>query len=335
MYLTLYNILKSTFTGETMKDVKKQNYIPVYTLQKLNDQPDYSLLIDNDYRFFFKKGNLTNIVWHVTQEYHSHNFWEICLVIKGNSLQRFPDRAPKPMEPGSVYLLRPHDAHCISPDQIKKPSSMETSNYIHRDIYIPTEKMKQVCGALREDLYDELLNANEPLNAAISHSETKHLESLLNSYTGKDEDFSFMHTVVVSHILCMLLERRQYNKAEYPEWINTLLANMNREEFMTKDIQEIIRSIGYNQSYVCRQFKKFTSQTLTDYIHFRKCSYSTSLLSNFDIPISKISYRLNFSDQSAYTRIFKSFYRITPGQWRKRLLETSKSNQTSECTQDN
>lgn len=212
---------------------------------------------------------------------------------------------------------------------------METSNYIHRDIYIPTEKMKQVCGALREDLYDELLNANEPLNAAISHSETKHLESLLNSYTGKDEDFSFMHTVVVSHILCMLLERRQYNKAEYPEWINTLLANMNREEFMTKDIQEIIRSIGYNQSYVCRQFKKFTSQTLTDYIHFRKCSYSTSLLSNFDIPISKISYRLNFSDQSAYTRIFKSFYRITPGQWRKRLLETSKSNQTSECTQDN
>ncbi len=314
--------------GANMKKPENQNAIPVYSLQKLNDCGDYSLLIDNDYRFVFLKGNLTNIVWHVTQEFHSHDFWEICLVIKGNSLQRFPDRSAKQMRPGSVCLLRPHDVHCVSPDYAKEPPSLEASTYIHRDVYIPPEKMKRICDALRSDLYEELLNESEPLSACLTHAETEHLESLLNANTGKDEDFTFMHTLIVSHIICALLERRQYVKPEYPEWINELLANLNREEFMIKSVKEIIGSVGYNQSYVCRQFKKFTSRTLTDYIHFRKCSYSTSLLSNSEIPISKISHRLNFADQSAYTEIFKSFYRITPGQWRKRLSASSENNES-------
>lgn len=124
---------KCLLIGANMKKPENQNAIPVYSLQKLNDFGDYSLLIDNDYRFVFLKGNLTNIVWHVTQEFHSHDFWEICLVIKGNSLQRFPDRSAKQMRPGSVCLLRPHDVHCVSPDYAKEPPSLEASTYIHRD----------------------------------------------------------------------------------------------------------------------------------------------------------------------------------------------------------
>lgn len=304
-----------------MNTESKKNKTPVYILKKLNENSDYSLTIDNGFKFIFKKNYLTNTVWHVTQEYHRHNFWEICLVIRGNSLQRFPDKNPIEMCHGSVFILRPDDVHCISPLQESASADLATSDYLHRDIYIPPEKMERLCNALQENLYSNLLYGRTPLFVNLTKTETHRLESLLNSYAGKNEDFGYMHSVIVMHILCAVLEHRIYEKAEYPDWLNHLLANLNRENYMTMSIPKIIESVGYNQSYICRQFKKYTQKTLTDYIHFCKCRYSTTLLSNADIPISKIAHRLMFADQSAYTRIFKSFYNITPNQWRKQLSQ--------------
>lgn len=306
-----------------MSNINRELPIPVYTLQK-QDGGDYVLTIGDNYKYLFKNNNLTNIVWTVTQEYHAHDFWEICLVLRGTSLQRFPNCAPKEMHPGSVYVLRPHDVHCVSPVANRK--SHESSNstvYAHRDIYIPTEKMERLCNTLQTDLYDKLLHSAAPLCTTLSRTETNRLESIINSYPGKSSGFDFTHSVIVQHILCAVLENGMYADSDYPEWIGKLISELNREDFMTKSIPEIIDSVGYNQSYVCRQFKKYTQKTLTDYIHFRKCSYSLSLLANLDIPIAKISHQLNFADQSAYIRIFKSFYNVTPKQYRIKLTKES------------
>ncbi len=304
-----------------MRIAKNLSEIPCYILKRLNDNFDYSLTIDNGFKFVLKSNYLTNTVWHVTQEYHRHNFWEICLVIRGNSLQRFPYSQPIKMGRGSVCILRPDDVHCVSPLQEKEPRDLESSAYLHRDIYIPLEKMQRLCNAIKENLYSDLSASELPLFFNLSKSETHRLESLLNSYAGRNEDFDYMHSVIVTHILCAALEHQTYNTTEYPDWLNKLLVNLNCENFMTMSIPDIIETVGYTQSYICRQFKKYTQKTLTDYIHFRKCSYSTTLLSNFDIPISQIAHRLNFADQSAYTRLFKQFYHITPNKWRKQLLE--------------
>ena len=62
-----------------MNAENEKNEIPVYILKKLNANSDYSLTIDNGFKFIFKRNYLTNTIWHVTQEYLKHNFWEICL----------------------------------------------------------------------------------------------------------------------------------------------------------------------------------------------------------------------------------------------------------------
>lgn len=289
---------------------------PVYTLQPLTGGKDYILCIENGIKLPLPNGNLTSVVWHVTQEFHKHGFWEICFVVRGSSVQRFLDRSEN-MSVGSVYILRPQDVHCISPTQREMPKNIQSSHYIHRDIYIPIEKMKTICASLDDKLYDNLLNSRYPLSATLSETEINQFESSLNSYDG-EEDFTFMHSVIVSHILCSVLESRRYPKSQMPEWITRLLINLNREDFLTRRMQSIIQSTGYNQSYVCRQFKKYVHQTLVEYIRKRKCTYSLLLLPNGEISIAQIAQRLQFSDESAYIRIFKSVYHATPGQWRKK-----------------
>lgn len=298
-----------------------KNNIPKYTLKPAKVNNDYVLSIGKNADIMLRGGKLTSIVWYIVEEFHSHDFWEICLVLRGNSVHRFPDRTES-MRPGSVYLMRPHDVHYISPVQTEKPLNMQAAAYIHRDIYIPDEKMKRICAALRSDLYDELLAADRPLSAVLSADETNRLESSLNYFTSQSEDFEFMHTVIVSHILCSMLENRRYVQTEYPLWLIELLKNLDRESFMIKSMKEIVQSVNYNQSYICRRFKKFTGQTLVKYIHKRKCSYSLFLLSDSTISIAQIAERLAFSDESTYIRIFRQVYGATPGQWRKNYLNT-------------
>lgn len=289
---------------------------PEYTMRRLDNENNWALTIENNIQLLLPHGNLSSIVWHVTQEFHCHDFWEISLVLRGNSTQRFLDKS-EPMQPGSVYIMRPHDVHCITPIQPEMPPNMQSSPYIHRDIYIPVEKMQRICDALDKNLYDDLNSRKYPVSAILSGGETKRIESVLNYYTSQNENFDFMHSVLVSHILCLVLENQRYAQKEYPQWLVQLLMNLDREDFMTKTVKEIIKPIGYNQSYICRQFKKHTEQTLVEYIHKRKCSYSLFLLSNTETPISQIAQRLQFTDESAFIRTFKRFYRITPGQYRK------------------
>lgn len=298
-----------------MNDTMQRNTYPVYSLQPLANGKDYLLCIENGLKLPLPNGNLSTVVWHVTQELHCHDFWEICFVVKGSSIQHFLDRSEN-MHVGSVYIMRPHDVHCISPLQKEMPQNIQSAPYIHRDIYIPCDKMEKICNALREDLYDDLLSRKYPLSSVLPESEISHLEATLNSFNDT-ENFAFMHSVIVSHILCSVLESQRYPTSQLPAWITELLINLNREDFMTKNIQAIVQTTGYNQSYVCRQFKKYVNQTLVEYIHKRKCTYSLLLLPNIDISIAQIAQRLQFSDESAFIKIFKSIYTITPGQWRK------------------
>ena len=267
------------------------NY-PVYTLQKLDGDDNWLLTPKSNYNRLLTHGNLTSVVWRVTQEFHSHDFWEICLILRGNSTQRFLDRS-EPMQPGSVYILRPHDVHCITPANPERPDNIRSSPHLHCDLYVPIDKMQRICSAIDERLYDRLLSRERPLSA--------------------------LHSVIVSHILCSVIERQRGTQSSYPSWLTQLIVDLDREDFMTKSVQEIIDTTGYNQSYLCRQFKRYTNQTLVEYIHKRKCNYSISLLPDLGISISQIAQRLHFTDESAYIRTFKQIYNTTPGQWRKKL----------------
>lgn len=293
------------------------NY-PVYTLRKLDDENNWLLTPKQGYRRMLAHGNLTGLVWHVTQEFHCHDFWEICLVLRGNSMQRFLDRS-EPMQQGSVYILRPQDVHCITPDKLERPENMQSSPYVHCDIYVPIDKMKRICATIDVNLYDRLFTRTRPLSALLSVNEINRLESTINFYGSLNDDFDGIHSVIVSHILCSVIENQRTAQSTYPAWLSSLLVNLDCEDFMTKSVREIIDTTGYNQSYLCRQFKRYTNQKLVEYIHKRKCSYSIHFLSDPNVSISQIAQRLHFTDESGYIQIFKQIYGMTPGQWRKRL----------------
>ena len=181
--------------------------------------------------------------------------------------------------------------------------------------------MQRILNAFDENLYDRLLNAEKPLFAILPLQEVVNIESMISYYSLNDGNFEFMHSVLSSHVIALAIEQNNYIvKNDHPEWLNNLISNLNKIDFMTLPMKEIISTIGYTHEHICREFKKHMGITLGKYIQRTKCAYSLSLLTDTNIPIIEIANKLYFPDESNYIATFKKIYNITPGGWRKHLF---------------
>lgn len=267
-----------------------------------------------------RNAKFTRIVLRTHNDFHKHRFWEICMVLNGRGKHSFMD-GTYDMHAGTTWILRPDDIHKIVPLPQESPNEPP---YSHRDIYLPEETMKRILNGFSEGLYDKLLNAEKPLFSVLPPQELAHLESMISYYSINDSNFEFMHSVLTSHVIACAIEQNNYIvKNDNPEWLNTLISNLNKIDFMTLPIKEIISSIGYSQEHICREFKKYMGTTLGKYVKRMKCAYSLSLLTDKNIPIVCIANKLYFPDESNYITTFKKIYNITPGEWRKHVYSQS------------
>ncbi len=89
-------------------------------------------------------------------------------------------------------------------------------------------------------------------------------------------------------------------------------------EYVETHIFERIRladmagSIGYTESYISRQYKKETGESLFDYINRRKVELAKRLLKESPISVSELSDRLAFASPSYFSSLFRKFEGMSP-----------------------
>lgn len=81
-------------------------------------------------------------------------------------------------------------------------------------------------------------------------------------------------------------------------------------------LEKLSGLVHMNPSYLSRHFKKETGTSITDYIQAKRIEEAKKLLTLTSCSISDIYSRLNFSDQSYFTKVFKKIVGVTPKQYR-------------------
>lgn len=76
--------------------------------------------------------------------------------------------------------------------------------------------------------------------------------------------------------------------------------------------EELGKMLSYNPVYLSQLFKKETGMSLHEYILHAKIEEAKKMLTSFELPLSEICSRLQFSDQSHFTKVFKKFTGVTP-----------------------
>lgn len=91
-----------------------------------------------------------------------------------------------------------------------------------------------------------------------------------------------------------------------------------KRNFMEKiTLEEVAKHVYLNPSYFSKIFKNEMKCTFVTYINTIRINASKSLLLDTSIPLTDVSSRVGFEDQSYFTKVFKKATGVTPGKYRE------------------
>lgn len=254
----------------------------------------------------------------VMKLYHSHDFWEIFIVLKG-SINHNIGTLSEVLKENTAILIHPNDIH-----------SLEVFDVGCRflNIAITDELMQQICIYLEFKILDfNEIKTSIQLN--LFKNEINNIIERLNcldSINGQVGYVGIENKMISTEIVFTLIKAFSFykNNVGVPAWFRNLLNEMVKPENIEMGIVKVSKRKGYGIKSLNLLLKKHLNITSNIYSKYLKLNYAANLLINSDMDILSISISSGYRSVSHFTKIFKTFYEITPSQYRKKK-NTSKN----------
>ena len=94
------------------------------------------------------------------------------------------------------------------------------------------------------------------------------------------------------------------------------MSNISDENFGVKKLASLI---GLSPSQTLKKVRSITGKSVNQYIRELRLSKAASLLKETDITIAEIAYKVGFSSQSYFNKVFRKRYGITPGDYKSQI----------------
>ncbi len=251
---------------------------------------------------------------------HSHNFYEIFLVVKGEVLHLINNRIQKLSE-GTLVFIRPSDIHSYQKSDKKE---VQIINLAFRQSTI-----NGLFAFLSNGFpSDYLLNSKMPSQINLSSSEGESLVVKLEHLnTMSREDKAKIKTtmrILLFEIFTKYFSSKFDSKKNLrPGWLDSLLSEMQKKENFAVGIKRFYQLTNKTPEHLSRVMKKYLNTTPTDYINELKLNYSANLLSNSDESISFIALEAGLENLSHFYHLFNKKFKTSPGNFRKQNQKTT------------
>ncbi len=245
---------------------------------------------------------------------HTHEFIEIIYILSGKGVE-IVDGVEYQVERGDMLFINFGEEHAF------KNSDMEFVQVLLRPEFMSERLVSS------ENIFDIF---SLPQFSSISADHSK----CIVSFSGEEK------TAVSSAILTMLHEYEQkrdgyrailygYMQVIFTMLIRKLGQNCDAkcaqtvEKYIAEHLFEritltdIAQNCFYNPSYFSRKFKHIFGKNLVHYLRERRLVEAARLLCTEDTPTDEIATRCAFSSKSAFYKLFKETYGVTPREYRE------------------
>lgn len=245
--------------------------------------------------------------------YHNHTDWEISISLNDHMTHRV-NGVNTVLSAGTACLLGPPDQHALFYPQRKK-NQFQGLTFAARDSY-----MKELLGMFSPGLYDKICSDSQARMFSLSPSFLEYLtnscleiQSTNNQSTPQAEE----QCNVLFHSLLMYFLRQYQPTTSIPNTLALFIKSLNNPQLSPNDIKELQAQLPYSYSNLTRLFKKYTHQTITQYVNNIKLQHAKELLSTTNVTTLMIANTLGFESVSHFNHLFKKQFNITPTQYRK------------------
>jgi len=104
-----------------------------------------------------------------------------------------------------------------------------------------------------------------------------------------------------------------------PRWLKEVIEFLHARFAEPFNLDELAKLVSVHPVHLAQVFRKHRQCTVGEYVRKLRLEFACRQLATSSIPLSDIALTCGFSDQSHFTRIFKSQTGITPSQFRRLL----------------
>ncbi len=192
--------------------------------------------------------------------------------------------------------IRALETNCVSLSQKKLLSGWEIYEIvteIGEMISVSLNRM-QYSGKKREESYNLFLN-----QAEFCHTEERLFDVLKE---------------MVSNFLQNIIDQKEQDDIK-PIKVAKQYIQDNLGKPLT--LEDVSRAAGFNASYFSTLFKKMTGENFLEYISEMRIEKAKELLRDTDLSISDICEQVGYADIKYFSKTFKKYAGINPGEFRK------------------
>lgn len=241
--------------------------------------------------------NRTGIV-----EYHFHLHYEILYVKSGVFTLCFDGKSTDVL-PGELCIIPPLTAHKTIYDNTLTDSIIFEIDYL--SYYISRDALNSIESFGKKILF---------ISKSEDNDSPKHLFERIIRFGGEG---------AYIQILMMLKKASRDNNKKFLCTNNSLynvISCINSCYLEKLSLENISSICNISRFHICRLMKQHMGITPVDYITFLKIRQAVLWLKETNHTVTKISENLCFSSPKYFTKIFRSYLGISPGEFRKNTI---------------
>lgn len=261
----------------------------------------------------------------IIEKMHTHNFFEINYVFRGNCHMIFENET-RELQEGELCIIAPHSRHDVTvTDDSIVVSLMLRKNTFETTFFKLLAQEDLLSTFFRNILYSHTENANYMLFVTDNPVDIRN--AFKDIFMESHVRDSYSNTCVISriHLLFSLLLRRystsiqffenQKNPGYHANFTQILQYIQNHYQSLT--LESLADTFHYNASYLSRLIKKHTGQTLVDILTNLKISKAADLLLHTNLKIGFIAKSVGYDNVDHFSRVFKKIYQVSPREYRE------------------
>lgn len=286
------------------------NYVSIFTITTAKRKDCLHVNINIDRLRVYPAGKVSP---------HLHTDIELLYILEGTLKIQIDDREYTG-EPGDLFLINSKTEHSFS----------GTDNTLISSLYLDYYELRQLLD--RSDISFSCNSVAEPDKNYSRHRFI--LDTMLEKYTDKSEILNFNS---LYYSLLQLLKTE--NMTDHTGTVETkdfqkLKQTLNFIETHYMDavsLTELAQKEYLSVSAFSRLFKKVTGNSFTDYIKNVRLSHAEGELLNTNKTITDIAADCGFSNLSAFNKVFRQSFHISPKEYRKKMRPEEETDQDEQA----
>jgi AraC family transcriptional regulator, transcriptional activator of pobA len=252
---------------------------------------------------------------------HRHDFYEVLFITQGNGKHTIDFHE---------YKIRPNTIFFLSPGQIHE---LELSEDIKGYIFLFTSEFyllnKQDKNHLLElPFFYSISNENPPLYLEKSGDYDLLVDLFKQACDENNKNLDDSPELINSilDIILIICKRLYPKKTEEKKRKGYLLVKKFKQLIEEKyheniSVKEYAALLSVTANHLSETVKSITGKTSTDLINTKMILEIKRMLTHTELTVSEISYRMNFTDQSYFSKYFKNVTGVSPNEFRNRKLK--------------